>query len=117
MLCQARAHQQPAIGFAQYRELGTRGMPLADEPARCGREIIEHDLPAVPNGGSVPVFSKFTAATNVGNGVYAATLQPGDERGVKSGQDHHTEAAVTVGAGVDSEANDCAISVEIAAAR
>ena len=95
-LRQRRADEQSAVRAAGDRELLGRRPAVRDQLLGRGVEVVEDVLLVAEHPVAVPVLALLAAAAQVGDGVDAAGLDPGqDRRGVRRGQ-RDAEAAVAV---------------------
>ena len=72
--------QQTAVGAAQDGEFFRLGMLLVDQILGRCHEVVEHVLFVLLLAGFVPSLAVFAAPTEIGHGIHAAHLHPGQTR-------------------------------------
>ena len=90
------ADEQAAVGPAPDGQLTACRPAVRDEFLGRGMEIIEHVLLPLAHAGPVPFLAFLAAATQPGDHVNPAGLNPGENRGGEGRRQAHVEPAVPV---------------------
>ena len=69
-----RSDEQTSVRSALNCEVIAVGVLLRDQIFSGRSKVVEHILFFVEHAGAVPVFAEFCSASQVGDGIYAATF-------------------------------------------
>ena len=92
----AGGDEQAAVASTSYGELAGTGVFVLTKELGGGDEVVKNVLFLVEHTGLVPFFAVFASAAQIGDGIYAALLEPNKDRDRKRGLKRDVEAAVAV---------------------